>query len=272
MVPKEKKHVSASDQTWQDVANEDTRGIHFIEALQDVTKALGRMPRENQGEFREEAKAVAHFGSWATFLRAARQQASLSVYPAMSPRNPVFLIQEVQKVARTLGRAPKGNQEEFAYTRLAIQQFGTWKQFIEAADLTERVVHANQKYSNADLIREAQRIAQVLGRAPLSTHGEFPYRMTVIRRFGSWRNFLEAAHLTKQRAPSRRSKKYSDAFLLQELRRVAKELGRTPVSTTSKKEFAYTTLASYRFGSWKQFVEAAGLEVAPRANKSKQAR
>lgn len=241
------------------------RQQHLIDMLQSTAKQLGRTPRGGKGEFVYEELAMREFGSWSKFVKAAGLSTA-------KPSNE-FLIQEVQRLAEELGRAPVGAKKEFAYTDMAIYRFGTWRHFIQAAGLTDKVVHVsrNRKYSDADLIQEAQRMAQTLGRAPSSTQGEFPYRMTVMRRFGSWPNFLEAAGLTEKRLIQRhrRPKRYSDAFLLQEIRRVAEEFGRTPVSTKSKREFAYINTASMRFGSWKKFVEAAGLEVVPRAKPSK---
>ncbi|MBC6150126.1 hypothetical protein HB834_00505 [Listeria booriae] len=50
-------------------------------------------------------------------------------------------------------------------------------------------------------------------------------------------------------------KRYSNEYLIEEIQRLAKQLGHTPRTT----DFSHYSLAFKRFGSWKAFIEAAGL-------------
>ncbi|MBC2057937.1 hypothetical protein HCJ57_15530 [Listeria booriae] len=50
----------------------------------------------------------------------------------------------------------------------------------------------------------------------------------------------------------------TNEFLLEEVKKVANQLGRPPVGGT---EFQYRYLAGQRFGSWPHFLEEAGLSM-----------
>ncbi|MBC1491037.1 hypothetical protein HCI99_04350 [Listeria booriae] len=52
-------------------------------------------------------------------------------------------------------------------------------------------------------------------------------------------------------------KKYSDDYLIEEIKLCAKRLGHPP----RVRDFPHYSLASKRFGSWKAFLEAAGLSI-----------
>ncbi|MCD2208565.1 homing endonuclease associated repeat-containing protein [Listeria booriae] len=53
-------------------------------------------------------------------------------------------------------------------------------------------------------------------------------------------------------------KTVTNEFLLEEVKKVANQLGRPPVGAT---EFRYRYLASQRFESWARFLEEAGLSM-----------
>ncbi|MBC1433721.1 hypothetical protein HB848_00010 [Listeria rocourtiae] len=88
-----------------------------------VAKTLGRMLQQKQGEFIYEAMTVKPLVSGRSLCRAARQNASASVYSQISPQSNAFLIQEVQKGAEVLGRAPLSTHGEFPYRMTVVRCF-----------------------------------------------------------------------------------------------------------------------------------------------------
>ncbi|MBC1318507.1 homing endonuclease associated repeat-containing protein [Listeria booriae] len=61
-------------------------------------------------------------------------------------------------------------------------------------------------------------------------------------------------------------KKYSNEYLIEEIQLLAKKIGHTPRTT----DFSHYSLVFKRFGSWKAFIEAAGLpEYSARKTKTK---
>lgn len=130
-------------------------------------------------------------------------------------------------------------------------------------------------YSDEELIREIQRVAEKLSISPL-THTAFNkeskvYSSTISRRFGGWKEALEAANLSHlysgmtitNSMREQKNKGITDEHLLEELRRVSNVVGRKEISTGDVKEHSHIhrDLFSKRFGSWKKAVELAGLEI-----------
>ncbi|AJF61555.1 TPA: hypothetical protein HA239_04325 [Candidatus Woesearchaeota archaeon] len=85
---------------------------------------------------------------------------------------------------------------------------------------------------------------------------DYPSAATLAKRFGSWNNALRKAGLKVNVR-----KKYTKTELLDNLKLLAKELGRQPKSTDLKgKKWAasYTTYKKH-FGSWKKALDLAGV-------------
>lgn len=130
-------------------------------------------------------------------------------------------------------------------------------------------------YSDQEIIREIQRVAEKLNISPL-THAAFNkeskvYSSTISRRFGGWKEALEAANLSHlysgttvtKSMREQKNKGLTDEHLLEELRRVSNVVGRKEISTGDVKEYSHVNrdLFAKRFGSWKKAVELAGLEI-----------
>ncbi len=132
-------------------------------------------------------------------------------------------------------------------------------------------------YSTADVVNEIQRVADLLGVAPLKKR-DFEkeskvHSSTVIRRFGSWRAGLEAAgrgHLyggrsmtDKMRAQKGRG--LSDDDLLTELRRVAQVLDRSDLTIDDINNYSVVGKGIFRkrFGTTRIAMVRAGLTVRP---------
>ena len=110
------------------------------------------------------------------------------------------------------------------------------------------------------LIAELQRLADQLNRPPglrdMNQHGAHSSK-TYQKKFGSWNNALRAAGLGINAETN-----IDKSDLIDELRRLADELGRTPTSRDMADRGKYGT-ATYtlNFGSWNDAVQEAGLEV-----------
>jgi hypothetical protein len=131
-------------------------------------------------------------------------------------------------------------------------------------------------YDDDEILAELKRVAAI---APVGTFSRRVFEQhsrvsakTVRRRFGSWEAALQQAQLqgrysgavvTEKQIVSV-AKQMTDAELIDELRRVASNLGRDVVTTREVDEHSRVGSAIFRrrFGSWKSAMESAGLEVA----------
>lgn len=120
-------------------------------------------------------------------------------------------------------------------------------------------------YSDAAILNEIRRVAQVVEHATLS-RSEFRKHSrvsptTISRHFGSWKKALDLAGLGGRVDDS--NKPITQEGVLAELRRVASFLG---VETISREQFnAHADFTDdtvrKRFGSWHRAMEAAGLRT-----------
>lgn len=113
-----------------------------------------------------------------------------------------------------------------------------------------------------ELIADLQRVAAELGRPPsmneYNEHGNYSY-FPYTDRFGSWTDARKAAGL--EGGPTR-NEKIPKEDLLEELHRLAEELGRTPSEDHMVEHGEYSKKPyRNRFGSWNAALEEAGLEL-----------
>lgn len=138
-------------------------------------------------------------------------------------------------------------------------------------------LHRLASYSDDALISELQRVAKLLPAGSL-TRGVFDAHSrasasTMIKRFGGWREALEAAGLAfryggqpvTQRMRTQPGRFISREEVLAELQRVAAETGRTDLTVEDFNAHASFSVAAVRsfFKPWRRALEAAGL--TPRA-------
>lgn len=130
-------------------------------------------------------------------------------------------------------------------------------------------------YTDASLLAEIRRVAKLVNDASLSTTAFSQHSRvgltTLRRRFGSWREALQAAglgHLYVEIPPARISRtlgrELTNDEILKELQRVAAMFGGGTLTVEQFKSVAAIgpdTVRS-RFGSWPQALQAAGIESA----------
>ncbi len=117
-----------------------------------------------------------------------------------------------------------------------------------------------QKFPREFLLAELKRVAAESGKIP--TIQEFRRSAsvapeTLVSRFGTWSAALESAGFD----PSKVRLTYQDSDLIDEIRRVAEQLGRTPATTEFDQlsKFSASTISQRLGGSWSAACRAAGL-------------
>ncbi|MBC1491380.1 hypothetical protein HCI99_06030 [Listeria booriae] len=222
----------------------------IISELQELYQKLGRTPKRR--EYTSNYVASKRFGSWNTALKAA----GLEVVTKRKDLTKAELIELVVKARKELGRVPLSKPEHFPYYRQAMVKFGTWNKFLIEAGLQPNP-NAEIKYTDEYLIEKVQQMEKRLGYVPHTRNNrEFPHYNLVLTRFGSWKNFIEAAGLTPRNV-GKKGYKYTNEFLIHSVQEQAEELGRPPKT----KEFKHYSILKTRFNSWNEFLELAGLET-----------
>lgn len=236
--------------------------------LQRVADAVGEPPTVQ--EFREQGQYAdgtlrSRFGSWSAALEAAGLDASDSQRDIPDST----LVAEIQSVAEEVGQAPTMAQMDTHGERWAStyqDRFGSWNAALEAAGFEPRTKGStsSKPVSTEALRTELQELAARLDKRPtraeMDTDGEYA-GSTYAKRFGSWREALEAAGLE----PQPPTKRVETSELLQSLQDVAKAVGRPPTAAEYRAHGAYSASVLFdRFDSWGDALEAAGLDPEAR--------
>ncbi len=144
-----------------------------------------------------------------------------------------------------------------------IRRFGSWSAAKAAAGLDPRRRRRPQIYTDDQLLDILRDLAAELDRPPtqleLAARRDLPAPIAYYGHFGSWNAALEAAGLE---ARHQHTPAYTDAQLLNILRGLADELGRTPAyrDLAARSGLPGASVYDRRFGSWNRALEAAGLE------------
>ena len=122
----------------------------------------------------------------------------------------------------------------------------------------------SRKYPRDFLVAELKRVARALGKIP--TMEEFQREsdispVTLVKRFKGWKGALSSAGFD----PLKERLTYQDIGMIEDLRRVANELGRTPATTEyderrSSSSPSASTISQRFGGSWEKACRAAGLK------------
>lgn len=231
----------------------------LIKELHRLADELGRAPTLQ--EFRDEGEYSAttyydRFGSWREALEAA----------GFKSREPESKIPQEDLLAELLRLADDFDDSlsislmnaHGKYSASTYQlEFGSWNTALETAGFEPNPTVADKQIPREDLLEDVERIAEDLGEQPtyldVKRRGKYGER-TYIRRFGSWSAALEEAGFD----PMKNQNYVPDEQLLDDLNRLADELGRRPTSEDVV-EHGNHSLATYQrhFGSWSAAVEAA---------------
>lgn len=144
------------------------------------------------------------------------------------------------------------------------RRFDSWNDALEAAGLPRTDESKGARISARELLDELSRMADVLHRPPttaemdeLGAYSASTYR----RRFSSWEDALQEAGVGST-DPREKPNKISEEKLLDELRALAADLGRSPTAAEMSKEGSHSP-ATYldRYGTWNAALDAADLET-----------
>jgi hypothetical protein len=134
---------------------------------------------------------------------------------------------------------------------------------IDEAALAEFRAGIRRRYTDEQILDQLRASAERLGRSP--TMREFAsdaeaevHPQTVIEHFGTWNAAKRAAGLTPRRFISREE-------LLEQLRQLGEELGRTPTARdldSNRGRVASKSLIWHTFGSLSAALKEAGFDVA----------
>ena len=127
------------------------------------------------------------------------EQAGFDPHSDRKRRSEDDLIEELQRLADQLGRAPTSREmdDRGNYSRVVYRnRWGSWNEALEAAGFESRTQGA--EISDEDLLTELQRLSEELGRNPkpsdMKAKGEYSSGV-YINRFGSWDASFEAADI-----------------------------------------------------------------------------
>jgi hypothetical protein len=131
--------------------------------------------------------------------------------------------------------------------------------------------------SNEEIIAEIKRVDALVGKDKLTIQDYDKFSKmsssAVRRRFGGWKNTLTAAGIGHKYSGAmvsdkmrQQSKYLKDEEIIDELKRIAKELGQNFVTQENVNSHSNIISAStiiYRFGSWENGTKRAGLDNSP---------
>jgi hypothetical protein len=222
-------------------------------ALQSLAARLGKTPTvvdmHEEGQYDPE-RYLEVFEGWNEALEAAGLDPDKMGSKRIPDRE---LLAELQRLYTELGEPPtqRDMTEHGEYSNRTYQlRFGSW-----SAALQEAMLDTNDGISEAELLREIERLADELGRAPkaaeMDDRGEYA-PVTYHRRFGSWRQALAAADLDESR------ESVTETELLEDLERLADELGEPPTTEDVRQQGSYSLRTYYdRFDSFSTARELA---------------
>lgn len=116
-------------------------------------------------------------------------------------------------------------------------------------ELIEDVITTAKAYNKHSLTRDEY-----------SSHGKY-HASTLTRRFGSWKNVLELCNLETKGHIYKCV--FSDDDIIADLKRVAKELGVTTLTSTEYNAHGtyHSTTLRKQYGSWNKVLELAGMKI-----------
>jgi len=177
-----------------------------------------------------------------------------------------WMVECLQSVARELGKTPTlediRGRDDMPAGKAYWNHFGTWTNACESAGL-EPNTNGQHSPSKQELIQELQDAADELGRTPTQNEfGDVANYSTrpLADRFGNYNNALKAAGLELNRVHS-----INRCDLIQEIEKIASELGRAPFLLEAGRLGEYAVTSYQReFGVWENALSECGLEPPSR--------
>jgi hypothetical protein len=174
------------------------------------------------------------------------------------------LTEDVRKIAQLVGnkylsyqryRKAGGRYGDHTFRR----RFGSWTKVLAVCGLEQVKPRSEMKKVDPDnIISDVKRIAAELNTCIVTSKqyealGAYAFQ-TAIEKFGSWKNLLEKAGLSKTGSIA----KYSDIEVFTEIERIWTVLGRQPTTTDLKRGISRISMEalSRRFGGWRNTLAA----------------
>lgn len=264
---------------WQDAVKEagfEPVRIYYtddelIQILQCKADELGHTPSiaevDADGTIPRSSVFVGHFGSWNAALRAASLEVIREHHYTRGE-----LLEAMEKKIQSLGRAPSQNElrkdGDMPSVAAYVRVFGSWEAALKCFD--EKKVGVD-KYTDEEMIEMLQKKFKQLGHVPtaeeLRLDDDMPGRDTYTRHFGSWKKALQIAKLPVTRVPV---DQWTKEELIVILQRKAEELGHTPQRRELDADKTIPSHTTFKkiFGSWKNAIKAAGLQLTKRTPRS----
>jgi len=246
----------------------------LLEELRDLAAELGHRPTAEEMNTQGPRWATVYqrrFGSWNDALTEAgfEPRTSRGAEVSISRKE---LQTELQSLADKVGRSPQVDdmvkEGAFAVGRYR-DEFGSWAAALEAAGIDTDSIP--ERLPTERLLTDLKQVATNVDAPPTTkefdAHSEYA-ASTVIRRFGSWDDALEAAGLDSEMPRGSRANddpsqalQIPDEELLSSIRELA--AGSDPPTLQEyRDDGTYGAQTLYdRFGSWNNAVEAAGFDT-----------
>jgi superfamily II DNA or RNA helicase len=257
----------------------DTSKKGLILQLRSLAKELKRTPtigdieRANrQGKCSSASVFHDRFGG----ISNAQAAAGLSVQRFMKTKkmSDADLIRQLQGLAKKLRRTPvqddieiSSSKGEIASLSTYANRFGSYSKAVRLAGLNSTF---RNDYTKAEVQRELKALAKKIKKTPAKCDVARAFRAgectvstsACIKLFGTYNSALEAAGVKT----SPMARRYTREEIIRQLKRLTKELGRTPsckdVQDASKKgRIAHPASISHKFGSFNNGLRAAGIPV-----------
>lgn len=244
----------------------------LIQAIKQEAKHLGRTPTKKDvdsahqsGRMAHSSTYVARFGSWTHVVSIANLKPLRRI--GLTKEEMIYDLRAEAKrlnrvpMRREIGKASKAGRTASPST-YAIK-FGSWNNALIAAELIQ---NKQVGLSKLEIVRQLKAEYHRLDRVPTvndinaaSAAGRSVSVSTILNRFGSWSNALEAADLESSHQTA-----YSDAEMLESLKIEAELLGRTPTHADigrASKAGRTPSAGAYKnhFGSLTKACEMVGL-------------
>ncbi|MBQ9162350.1 MAG: HNH endonuclease [Clostridia bacterium] len=171
------------------------------------------------------------------------------------------LIADVIDTANRLGKssltADSYSQNGKYHSCTLIRRFGSWKKVLELSSLETQGHNFKKNITEADVIAELHRIADILGKDSITVvdfenHSKMCSLHALHSRFGTWGEILKLAGMESKNL------KKTDEELYEEIERLWILLGRQPTYTDMRKGISKYSPRTFEnhFGSWRGALES----------------